>query len=139
MLAFGPAGHGDLQSEDRSNLSGRGTLVKCNVLDLFEHARSPSTIRSPVADACMGLFLSRPQIWLRFCLNASLITAGEQTQALSKTFRGEADGAERNGKTMAILSTMVGALVLSRTLNDPDLAQAFLHAAVEQVRAAVAA
>jgi TetR/AcrR family transcriptional repressor of nem operon len=52
---------------------------------------------------------------------------------------GEADGAERHGKTMAILSTMVGALVLSRTLNDPDLAQAFLHAAVEQVRATVTA
>jgi TetR/AcrR family transcriptional regulator, transcriptional repressor for nem operon len=52
---------------------------------------------------------------------------------------GEADGGERNGKAMAILSTMVGALVLSRALNDPDLAQAFLHEAVEQVRAAVTA
>jgi TetR/AcrR family transcriptional repressor of nem operon len=52
---------------------------------------------------------------------------------------GQADGEEPNGKTMAILSTMVGALVLSRTLNDPDLAQAFLHAAAEQVRATVKA
>jgi TetR/AcrR family transcriptional repressor of nem operon len=52
---------------------------------------------------------------------------------------GQTDGEEPNGKTMAILSTMVGALVLSRTLNDPDLAQAFLHAAVEQVHAAVKA
>ena len=51
VLAFGAAGHGDLQSEDRSNLSDRGTIVKCNVLHLFAHVRSPSTIRSPVADA----------------------------------------------------------------------------------------
>jgi hypothetical protein len=34
---------------------------------------------------------------------------------------------------------MVGALTLSRAVNDPDLAQAFLTAAVEQVREAVAA
>ena len=35
---------------------------------------------------------------------------------------------------MAILSTMVGALTLSRIVNDPDLAQAFLDTAVKQVR-----
>ena len=39
---------------------------------------------------------------------------------------------------MAILSTMVGAVTLSRVVNDPDLAQAFLNAAAEQVREAVA-
>ena len=49
----------------------------------------------------------------------------------------EADGEQR--KAMAILSTMVGALTLSRAVNDPDLAQAFLEAATEQVRQAVAA
>ena len=42
-------------------------------------------------------------------------------------------------KAMAILATMVGALTLSRAVNDPDLAQAFLDAAAKQVRAAVAA
>ncbi|TIP04854.1 MAG: TetR/AcrR family transcriptional regulator, partial [Mesorhizobium sp.] len=42
-------------------------------------------------------------------------------------------------KAMAILSTMVGALTLSRVVNDPDLAQAFLDAATEQVRDAVTA
>ena len=52
---------------------------------------------------------------------------------------GESDGEASTDKAMAILSTMVGALVLSRTLNDPDLAQAFLHAAAEQVRATVKA
>ena len=51
----------------------------------------------------------------------------------------EADGEESNGKAMAILSTMVGALTLSRVVNDSDLAQALLDAAVEHVRETVAA
>jgi TetR/AcrR family transcriptional repressor of nem operon len=51
---------------------------------------------------------------------------------------GETDGGEP-GKAMAILSTMVGAVLLSRAVNDPDLAQAFLDAATEQVREAVSA
>ncbi|OBQ95954.1 TetR/AcrR family transcriptional regulator [Mesorhizobium sp. AA23] len=46
---------------------------------------------------------------------------------------------EPNSKAMAILSTMVGALTLSRVVNDPDLARAFLDAATEQVRDAVRA
>jgi TetR/AcrR family transcriptional repressor of nem operon len=49
-------------------------------------------------------------------------------------FIAETDGEESSGKAMAILSTMVGAVTLSRVVNDPDLAQAFLDAAVEQVR-----
>ena len=52
---------------------------------------------------------------------------------------GEADGEEPVGKAMAILSTMVGALTLSRVVNDPDLAQAFLETASRQIREAVAA
>ena len=51
----------------------------------------------------------------------------------------ETDGEEPNGKAMAILSTMVGAVTLSRVVNDPNLAQAFLDAAAQQVREAVAA
>src|SRR5437762_12805299 len=34
----------------------------------------------------------------------------------------DTNGEESNGKAMAILSTMVGALTLSRVVNDPDLA-----------------
>ncbi|WP_192244670.1 TetR/AcrR family transcriptional regulator [Mesorhizobium silamurunense] len=49
------------------------------------------------------------------------------------------DGEEPNSKAMAILSTMVGALMLSRVVNDPDLAQAFLDTATEQVRDVVTA
>lgn len=51
----------------------------------------------------------------------------------------ETDGEQPKGKAMVILSTMVGALTLSRVVNDPDLAQAFLDAAAQQVREAVAA
>jgi TetR/AcrR family transcriptional regulator, transcriptional repressor for nem operon len=51
-------------------------------------------------------------------------------------FIAETNGEESEGKAMAILSTMVGALMLSRVVNDPDLAQAFLEAATDQVREA---
>ena len=50
----------------------------------------------------------------------------------------ETEGKEPSGKAMAILSTMVGGMVLSRAVNDPNLAQAFLDAAAEQVREIVA-
>jgi TetR/AcrR family transcriptional repressor of nem operon len=48
-----------------------------------------------------------------------------------------AEGNEPGGKAMAILSTMVGAMVISRAVNDPDLARAFLHSAFDLVRTAV--
>ena len=51
---------------------------------------------------------------------------------------GTGDEASR-GKAMAILATMVGAVTLSRVVNDPDLAQALLDAAAKQVRDAAAA
>ncbi|MEH2610622.1 TetR family transcriptional regulator [Bradyrhizobium sp. AZCC 1693] len=54
-------------------------------------------------------------------------------------FIAEAGGEASSGKAMAILATMVGAVTLSRVVNDPDLAQALLDAAVEQVREAAAA
>ncbi len=54
-------------------------------------------------------------------------------------FIAEAGGEASSGKAMAILATMVGAVTLSRVVNDPDLAQALLDAAVEQVRDAAAA
>ena len=42
---------------------------------------------------------------------------------------GEADGEEPSGKAMAILSTMVGAMLLSRAVNDEQLSKRFLQAA----------
>jgi TetR/AcrR family transcriptional regulator, transcriptional repressor for nem operon len=46
---------------------------------------------------------------------------------------GEADAEEPSGKAMAILSTMVGAVVLSRAVNDERLSKQFLQAAAESV------
>lgn len=46
----------------------------------------------------------------------------------------QTQGEEFTSKAMAILSMMVGALTLSRAVNDPVLAQAFLNAAAMQVR-----
>ncbi|MET4255132.1 TetR/AcrR family transcriptional repressor of nem operon [Bradyrhizobium sp. S3.12.5] len=57
---------------------------------------------------------------------------------LSRFVAGTGDETPR-GKAMAILATMVGAVTLSRVVNDPDLAQALLDAAAEQVRDAAAA
>jgi TetR/AcrR family transcriptional repressor of nem operon len=54
-------------------------------------------------------------------------------------FIAESGGDASSGKAMAILSTMVGAVTLSRVVNDPDLAQALLDAAAKQVRDAAAA
>jgi TetR/AcrR family transcriptional regulator, transcriptional repressor for nem operon len=50
----------------------------------------------------------------------------------------ETEDSEAKGKAMAVLSMMVGAVTLSRAVNDPDLAQAFLDAAAEQIREVVA-
>jgi len=46
---------------------------------------------------------------------------------------GDADGEEPGGKAMAILSTMVGAVVLSRAVNDERLSKQFLQAAAASV------
>ena len=51
----------------------------------------------------------------------------------------EADGERRKDQATAVLATMIGAVTLSRAVNDPHLAQAFLHAAAQQVREVVAA
>jgi TetR/AcrR family transcriptional repressor of nem operon len=47
---------------------------------------------------------------------------------------GKAEGQEPSGKAMAIFSTMVGAVVLSRALNDERLSKQFLQAAADAVR-----
>ncbi|PBC02299.1 TetR/AcrR family transcriptional regulator [Mesorhizobium sp. WSM3860] len=46
---------------------------------------------------------------------------------------GEADGEESKGKAKAILSTMVGAVILSRAVNDEKLSEQFLQAAANGV------
>lgn len=46
---------------------------------------------------------------------------------------GEADGEEPDGKAMAVLSTMVGAVLLARAVNDKRLSKRFLQSAAERV------
>ncbi|RFB76732.1 TetR/AcrR family transcriptional regulator [Methylovirgula sp. 4M-Z18] len=46
----------------------------------------------------------------------------------------DADARESSNKTMAVLSTMIGAVVLSRAVNDQDLSKRFLQSAAESVR-----
>jgi TetR/AcrR family transcriptional repressor of nem operon len=52
---------------------------------------------------------------------------------------GEADGEEPSGKAMAILSTMVGAVVLSRAVNDERLSKQLLQAGAKSVLMGVSA
>jgi TetR/AcrR family transcriptional regulator, transcriptional repressor for nem operon len=46
---------------------------------------------------------------------------------------GSAEGGSRDSKAMAILSTMVGAVLLARAVNDEQLSKRFLQAAAESV------
>jgi len=52
---------------------------------------------------------------------------------------GDAHGEDPGGAAMAILSTMVGAVVLSRAVNDKQLSKQFLQAAAESIHAGLAA
>jgi TetR/AcrR family transcriptional repressor of nem operon len=52
---------------------------------------------------------------------------------------GEGAGEEPSGRAMALLSTMVGAVLLSRAVDDEQLSQSFLRAAAEQARACASA
>jgi len=57
---------------------------------------------------------------------------GEYLELLGR-WVGDGDGDEPSGKAMAILSTMVGAVVLSRAVNDEQLSKQFLQAAAKGV------
>ena len=54
-------------------------------------------------------------------------------RSLLDSWVGDAKGEESSGKAMAILSTMVGAVVLSRAVNNERLSKQFLQAAAESV------
>ncbi|RUW81023.1 MAG: TetR/AcrR family transcriptional regulator [Mesorhizobium sp.] len=51
---------------------------------------------------------------------------------------GDARQGDSRDKAMAILSTMVGAVILSRAVNDEGLSEQFLQAAAESIRAGLA-
>jgi TetR/AcrR family transcriptional regulator, transcriptional repressor for nem operon len=60
-----------------------------------------------------------------------------QLEVLSRLVA-NSDDEESTAKAMAVLATMVGALTLSRVVNDPNLATGFLDAAAQPVRKAAA-
>ncbi len=72
-------------------------------------------------------------------VKASIESGIREYHELLGRWVGEADGEEPGGKAMAILSTMAGALLLSRAVNDEHLSKRFLQAAAESVLTASSA
>jgi len=66
-------------------------------------------------------------------LKASFEAGIKEHLEMLRGWIGETDGEESSGRAMAILSTMVGAVVLSRAVNDERLSQQFLQAAAKCV------
>jgi len=72
-------------------------------------------------------------------VKASFEAGIRQDLAMLGSCIGGGAGEAAGGSAMAALSTMVGAVILSRAVNDADLAQRFLDTAADQVRAVAAA
>jgi TetR/AcrR family transcriptional repressor of nem operon len=72
-------------------------------------------------------------------VKASFEAGIRQDLAMLERYIGASTGAAAARRAMAALSTMVGAVILSRAVNDADLAQHFLDTAADQVRAVAAA
>ena len=69
-------------------------------------------------------------------VKASFEAGIKQYLELLGRWLGKAEGEQPSSKAMATLSTMVGAVVLSRALNDERLSKQFLQAAADSVRTA---
>ena len=76
---------------------------------------------------------------IRDSVKASFETGIRKYLEMLGGWLGEADGEEPGGKAMAILSTMVGAVLLSRAVNDERLSKRLLEAAAESVLTASSA
>lgn len=94
--------------------------------------------RENKADGCPVVALGSDAARQGADVKASFETGVREFLKMLDTWTGAADGQEAQSKAMAILSTMVGAMLLSRAVNDSDLAQGFLDAAADQVRAVAA-
>ncbi|CAN7167240.1 TetR/AcrR family transcriptional regulator [Bosea sp. LjRoot237] len=66
-------------------------------------------------------------------VKASFEAGIEQYLEMMGGWVGKAEGNEPDSKAMALLSTMVGALLISRVVNDEQMAKEFLQAAAESV------
>nr|WP_294516787.1 TetR/AcrR family transcriptional regulator [uncultured Rhodopila sp.] len=60
-------------------------------------------------------------------------TPQPRSSAIGKTQPGHDEDRNRRNHALAALSTMVGAVILARLADDPDLARAFLDAAAESI------
>ncbi|CAO3428980.1 TetR/AcrR family transcriptional regulator [Azospirillum endophyticum] len=95
--------------------------------------------RAERPDGCpivaLGSDAARQSVEVKASFEAGIKTHLEALERLISKTQGE----ELKSKAMAILSMMVGALTISRIVNDPDLAQSFLDTAAAQARKIAAA
>jgi TetR/AcrR family transcriptional regulator, transcriptional repressor for nem operon len=89
--------------------------------------------RAEMADGCPIVALGADAARQGADVKASFEAGIREYLELLGRWIGDADGEEPGGKAMAILSTMVGAVVLSRAVNDERLSERFLRAAAESV------
>lgn len=66
-------------------------------------------------------------------VRAAFETGLKEYLALASGWLGAADRGETESRAMAVLSTMVGAVLLARAVNDPDLSRKFLKSAADAV------
>jgi TetR/AcrR family transcriptional repressor of nem operon len=89
--------------------------------------------RAERGDGCPIVALGSDAARQGVCVKASFEAGIREYLKMLGSWIGDADGKEPGGKAVAILSTMVGAVVLSRAVNDEQLSKQFLQAAAESV------
>ncbi|NJO36825.1 MAG: TetR/AcrR family transcriptional regulator [Rhizobiales bacterium] len=95
--------------------------------------------REEKADGCPIVALGSDAARQSIDVKASFEAGIREYLELLGSWVGEAEGDEPSGKAMAILSTMVGAVLLSRAVNDERLSKRFLQAAASSVQMASSA
>jgi TetR/AcrR family transcriptional repressor of nem operon len=89
--------------------------------------------REERGDGCPVVALGADAARQGAAVKASFETGIRRYLELLGSWVGDAEGEESSGKAMAILSTMVGAVVLSRAVNNERLSRQFLQAAAKSV------
>jgi TetR/AcrR family transcriptional repressor of nem operon len=91
--------------------------------------------RNEMADGCPIVSLGADAARQSSAVKASFEAGIEEHLEILSRWIGAAEDKESRSKAMAILSTMVGAVVLSRAINDKRLAKRLLQAAAKSVTA----
>jgi len=94
--------------------------------------------RKEKLDGCPLVSLSADAARQGAAVKASFEAGIREYLGVLARFLSEVDTNERRDKAIAILSTMVGAVMLSRAVNDARLAQSILDAAANGIRATAA-